>query len=85
MPMSSKPESWHPFTAQERIILFCAATGIDHAAAGIIGHSMQMMETRGLIEREDDGGYRLTDVGRRAFVGLLGRAGIDARMREDKP
>ena len=84
MPKSSKPESWHPFTAQERIILFCAATGIDHAAAGIIAHSMQAMQTRGLIERDDDGKYRLTDAGRRAFVVLLERVGIETRVREDR-
>jgi hypothetical protein len=30
-------------TAQERVILFCAATGIDHAAVGIVARAMQTM------------------------------------------
>jgi hypothetical protein len=28
---------------QDRVILFCAATGIDHAAVGILTHAMQSM------------------------------------------
>jgi len=27
--------------AEDRVILFCAATGIDHAAVGILAHAMQ--------------------------------------------
>ena len=30
-----------PFTAQERVILFCTATGISQAAVGITAHAMQ--------------------------------------------
>jgi hypothetical protein len=30
-------------SAQDRVILFCAATGIDHAAVGILAHAMQSM------------------------------------------
>ena len=29
-----------PLTAQERVILFCIATGISHAAVGITAHAM---------------------------------------------
>ena len=64
-------------TAQERVILFCAATGIDHAAVGIVARAMQAMAIQGLIEREHDTGtYVLTDTGRAAFAALLERAGI---------
>jgi hypothetical protein len=35
--------------AQDRVILFCGATGIDHAAAGILAHAMQSMAIRGFI------------------------------------
>jgi hypothetical protein len=28
-------------SAQDRVILFCAATGIDHAAVGTLAHAMQ--------------------------------------------
>ena len=31
---------------QDRVILFCAATGIDHAAVGILAHAMQSMAIR---------------------------------------
>ena len=34
-------------TAQDRVILFCAATGIDHAAVGIPARDMQSMAIRG--------------------------------------
>jgi hypothetical protein len=36
-----------PLTAQERVILFCAATGISHAAVGITAHAMQSMAVKG--------------------------------------
>jgi hypothetical protein len=62
-------------TAQERVILFCAATGIDHAAVGIVARAMQAMAIQGLIEH-DTGTYVLTDTGRAGFAALLERAGI---------
>ena len=36
-------------TAQDRVILFCAATGIDHARVGIPARDMQSMAVRGFI------------------------------------
>ncbi len=30
-------------SAQDRVILFCTATGIDYAAVGILAHAMQSM------------------------------------------
>ena len=35
-------------SAQDRVISFCAATGIDHAAVGILAHAMQSMAVRGI-------------------------------------
>jgi hypothetical protein len=35
--------------AQDRVILFCAATGINHAAVGIVAHAMHSMAIRGFI------------------------------------
>jgi hypothetical protein len=32
-----------PLTAQERVILFCTATDVSHAAVGITAHAMQSM------------------------------------------
>ena len=36
-----------PLTAQERVILFCTATGVSHAAVGITAHAMQSMAIKG--------------------------------------
>ena len=33
-------------SAQDRVILFCVATGIDHGSVGIIDHAMQSMAIR---------------------------------------
>jgi hypothetical protein len=52
-------------SAQDRVILFCAATGIDHAAVGILAHAMQSMAIRGFItHNRESGAYALTDSGR---------------------
>jgi hypothetical protein len=34
-------------TAQERVILFCTATGVSHAAVGITAHATQSMAIKG--------------------------------------
>ena len=34
-------------SAQDRVILFCAATSIDHTAVGILAQAMQSMAIRG--------------------------------------
>ena len=36
-------------TAQERVILFCTATGVSHAAVGITAHAMQSMAIKGFV------------------------------------
>jgi 4-hydroxy-3-methylbut-2-enyl diphosphate reductase IspH len=43
-----------PLTAQERVILFCTATGVSHAAVGITAHAMQSMAVRGFIVHNRD-------------------------------
>jgi hypothetical protein len=51
-------------TAQERVILFCVATGIDYAAVGILTHAMQSMSAHGFITHDrESGAYALTDSG----------------------
>jgi predicted transcriptional regulator len=57
------------------VILFCVATDIDHAAVGILASAMQVMEVRGLIERDHNTSrYMLTDTGHAVFRVLLKRA-----------
>jgi hypothetical protein len=63
--------------AQDRVILFCAATGIDHAAVGILAQAMQSMAIRGFIVHDRQGGaYTLTDSGRAALTAILEDAGL---------
>jgi hypothetical protein len=48
-------------TAQDRVILFCVATGIDHGAIGISKHAMQSMAIRGfIVHNRESGAYALT-------------------------
>ena len=63
--------------AQDRVILFCAATGIDHAAVGILAHAMQSMAVRGFIaHNRETGMYSLTDSGRATLTAILKDAGL---------
>jgi hypothetical protein len=64
-------------TAEERVILFVVATGIDHSAIGIVANSMRRMMIRGLIDRSGAAGkYALTAAGREALAVLLEGAGF---------
>jgi hypothetical protein len=48
-------------TAQERVILFCTATGINPSLVGITTHAMQSMAIRGFITHDRErGAYVLT-------------------------
>jgi hypothetical protein len=58
------------------VILFCAATGIEHAAVGILAHAMQSMAIRGFIAHRESGAYALTDSGRAALTAILEDAGL---------
>jgi hypothetical protein len=63
--------------AQDRVILFCVATGIDHATVGILAHAMQSMAIRGFIaHNRESGAYALTDSGRATLVGIMEDAGL---------
>jgi hypothetical protein len=61
-----------PLTAQERVILFCTATGVSHAAVGITAHAMQGF----IVHNRESGAYALTDSGRAALLAILGDAGL---------
>ena len=64
-------------TAQDRVILFCAATGIDHAAVGIPARDMQSMAIRGFIaHNRESGAYTLTDSGRATLGAIFENAGL---------
>jgi hypothetical protein len=64
-----------PLTAQERVILFCIATGVSHAAVGITAHAT--MAIKGFIVHDrESGAYALTDSGRAALLAILRDAGL---------
>jgi hypothetical protein len=64
-------------TAQERVILFCTATGISHTAVGITAHAMQSMAIRGFIaHNRETGVYALTDSGHATLAAILEDAGL---------
>jgi len=68
--------------AQDRVILFCAATGIDHLAVGILARAMQSMAIRGYIEHDhESGAYVLTASGRAVLAGILEQAGFNSAPR----
>ena len=59
-------------SAQDRVILFCVATGIDYGSVGIIDHAMQSMAIRGFIaHNRESGAYTLTDSGRATLRAIL--------------
>jgi hypothetical protein len=61
-------------TAQERVILFCTATGINPSLVGITTHAMAV---RGFITHDrESGAYALTDSGRATLSGILEDAGL---------
>ena len=57
---------------QERILLFCVASGTDWEHAGITGALVTSMVIKGLIAREPTGGLYLTKEGRAALRTLVG-------------
>ena len=68
--------------AQDRVILFCAAAGIDHAAVGILARAMQSMAIRGYMQHDrESGAYVLTDSGRAVLAGILQQAGFNIAPR----
>ena len=71
--------------AQDRVSLFCAATGIDHAAVGIVARAMQSMAIRGFIVHDrETGAYALTDRGRATLMAILEDAGLRPRFGQKK-
>ena len=64
-------------SAQDRVILFCVAAGIQHADAGIPARVMQSMAIRGFIEHpEASQAYVLTASGRATLREILDSAGL---------
>jgi hypothetical protein len=73
-------DDWVPSAIEDRVILFCAALGLDHHVFGNLPRRVQGLELLDLIEHTGDYRYRLTEAGKKAFVALLESAGIEARI-----
>ena len=59
-------------SAQDRVILFCVATGINDGSVHITDHAMQSMAIRGFIaHNRESGAYTLTDSGRATLTPIL--------------
>ena len=72
-------------TAQDRVILFCIATGISHVAVGITAHAMQSMAIRGFIAHDrESGAYTLTDSGRATLTAILEEAEIKIALESGR-
>ena len=64
-------------SALDLVILFCAATGIDHGAVGILAQDMHSVAVRGFIVRDrGSGAYALTDSGRATLMAVLEDIGL---------
>jgi hypothetical protein len=67
-------------SAQDRVILFCAATGIQHADVRIPVQAMQSMAIRGSIEHHNQTqAYALTASGRATVMKILDEAELTMR------
>jgi hypothetical protein len=63
--------------AQDQVILFCVAIGIDHVAVSIPAQAMQSMAVRGFIEHDRaTAAYTLADSGLATLAMMLDHAGI---------
>jgi EamA-like transporter family len=78
MPVHSKPDA--PLTpqalaslsVQERVLLFCLASGTDWERAGVTHATAQQMRVRGLIDRASTSArFKLTPLGRYVLAALI--------------
>jgi hypothetical protein len=58
-------------TVQERVLLFCLASGTEWAQAGVTGATATAMLVRGLVDRDTSGRLELTPHGRAVLDALL--------------
>jgi hypothetical protein len=64
-------------SALDLVILFCAATGIDHAGVGILAQDVHSVAVRGFIVHDrKSGAYALTDSGRAILLAVLEDIGL---------
>jgi hypothetical protein len=62
----------HRGPTPERVLLFCLVSRTEWAQAGVTGATTTMMLVRGLVERDANGGLKMTPRGREVFNVLIG-------------
>ena len=78
MPVRAKsgalltPQALASLSVQERVLLFCLASGTDWERAGVTHATAQQVLVRGLIDRASTGSrFKLTPLGRDVLGALL--------------
>ena len=78
MPVRSKPDAlltpqaFASLSVQERVLLFCLASGTDWERAGVTHATAQQVLVRGLIDRASTPArFKLTPLGRAVLAALL--------------
>jgi len=66
------PQALASLDVQERVLLFCLASGTDWERAGVTHATAQQVLVRGLIDRAStQARFRLTPLGRDVFAALI--------------
>jgi hypothetical protein len=88
MPRELNSETLDPLSVPERLLLFCVASRMDPAMAGLPHRTAELLVMKNLARR-DQARLSLTDQGRAALDSLLGggqnRDGGDASPRVHPP
>jgi hypothetical protein len=78
MPVRSKPDALltpqalASLSVQERVLLFCLASGTDWERAGVTHATAQQVLVRGLIDRDQSATrFKLTPLGRAVLAALI--------------
>jgi hypothetical protein len=66
-PMKGAPNIAAELSVQERVLLFCLASGTEWAQAGVTGATATMMLVRSLVERDALARLQMTPQGREVF------------------
>jgi hypothetical protein len=68
------PQALASLSVQERVLLFCLASGTDWERAGVTHATAQQVLVRGLIDRDPGPArFKLTTLGRDVLAALLNR------------
>jgi hypothetical protein len=84
MPRELNSETLDPLSVPERLLLFCVASRMDPAMAGLPHRTAELLVMKNLARR-DQARLSLTDQGRAALDSLLGGAMVATRVPVSAP